>query len=44
MSEANDILLDEDGTPITECYCDPCGDLDCSCRGKRCDFCLEQNE
>lgn len=26
----------------TECECDPCGDETCSCRGKRCDFCKEQ--
>lgn len=36
-------LFDEDGNEITECYCDPCSDENCDCRGKRCDYCLANN-
>jgi hypothetical protein len=27
----------------TECECDPCGNENCDCRGKRCDFCKAQD-
>ena len=36
-------VFDEDNNEITECYCDPCGDENCDCRGKRCDYCLANN-
>lgn len=36
-------LLDEDGIAITECFCDPCGSPECQCHGKRCAWCLENN-
>lgn len=26
----------------TECECDPCGNENCGCQGKRCDFCKSQ--
>jgi len=28
----------------TQCECDPCDNPDCKCRGKRCSFCLGQDE
>jgi len=28
----------------SECTCDPCGDRDCDCYGKRCDFCLKERD
>jgi hypothetical protein len=37
-------MIDEDGNLITECYCDPCGDSNCSCQGKRCGYCVEQED
>lgn len=27
---------------LTECECDPCGNENCTCQGKRCDFCKSQ--
>lgn len=27
----------------TECECDPCGNENCTCQGKRCDFCKGQD-
>jgi len=44
MADKNIVVFDEDGTPITECCCDPCGDRECDCWGKRCDWCLENND
>lgn len=31
-----------DNETLTECECDPCDDTECSCRGKRCNFCKEK--
>jgi hypothetical protein len=38
------MIIDEDGNEITECECDPCGDPECSCYGKRCAWCTENND
>jgi len=38
------MILDEDGVEITECFCDPCGDAECSCYGKRCEWCVKNND
>lgn len=27
----------------SECECDPCGNENCNCQGKRCDFCKAQD-
>jgi hypothetical protein len=27
----------------TECECDPCGNENCTCQGKRCDFCKDKD-
>lgn len=29
---------------LTQCECDPCDNPDCKCRGKRCSFCIGQDE
>jgi hypothetical protein len=28
----------------TECECDPCGDENCTCQGKRCKFCQAKED
>jgi hypothetical protein len=42
--QASAPIVDEEGNVITECYCDPCGDENCDCRGKRCNYCLENQQ
>jgi len=36
-------VFDEDNKEITECYCNPCNDVNCDCRVQRCDYCLANN-
>jgi len=44
MTKNNITVFDEDGNEINECYCDPCGDRECGCWSKRCDWWLENND
>jgi len=44
QADKTEPITDEDGNVVTECYCDPCGDENCDCRGKRCNFCLENQQ
>jgi hypothetical protein len=37
-----DVIALIKGEP-TECECDPCGNENCTCQGKRCSFCKAQN-
>ena len=30
--------------PLAECECDPCGNENCTCQGKRCDFCKSKDD
>lgn len=41
--EKQDEFTETDEDP-KECFCDPCGDLECKCRGKRCSWCIENQD
>ena len=40
MTGAEQILIK---SKPNECECDPCGDENCTCQGKRCEFCKAQD-
>jgi hypothetical protein len=44
QASAPKTIVDEEGNVVTECYCDPCGDENCDCRGKRCNYCLANQQ
>lgn len=40
---SRDKIIEAIQIPAAECSCDPCGDRECDCWGKRCDYCQNQD-